>query len=86
MYRQQPCGPQVFSRLLPDTPPKYLGLYNDADAANSREAALRNHLIDFLVTRSRSFKDAIPADYSKRHPPIVRPTSALAPKADLSAA
>jgi len=24
---------------------KYLGLYNDADAANSREAALRNHLM-----------------------------------------
>jgi pyruvate-ferredoxin/flavodoxin oxidoreductase len=36
---------QVFSRLLPDTPQKYLGLYNDADAANSREAALRNHLM-----------------------------------------
>ena len=48
--------------------------------------ALRNHLIDFLVTRSKSFKDEIPADYSKRHPPIVRPTAALAPKADLSAA
>ncbi len=36
---------QVFSRLLPDTPQKYLGLYNDEDAANSREAALRNHLM-----------------------------------------
>ncbi|MEY4940326.1 MAG: hypothetical protein RIQ93_2061, partial [Verrucomicrobiota bacterium] len=36
---------QVFSRLLPDTPQKYLGLYNDSDAANSREAALRNHLM-----------------------------------------
>ncbi len=36
---------QVFSRLLPDTPQKYLGLYNDGDAANSREAALRNHLM-----------------------------------------
>ena len=36
---------QVFSRLLPDTPQKFLGLYNDADAANSREAALRNHLM-----------------------------------------
>lgn len=36
---------QVFSRLLPDTPQKYLGLYNDDDAANSREAALRNHLM-----------------------------------------
>src|ERR1041384_5489997 len=36
---------QIFSRLLPDTPQKFLGLYNDSDAANSREAALRNHLM-----------------------------------------
>ncbi len=36
---------QVFSRLLPDTPQKFLGLYNDTDAAASREAALRNHLM-----------------------------------------
>lgn len=36
---------QIFSRLLPDTPQKYLGLYNDNDAAGSREAALRNHLM-----------------------------------------
>src|SRR5208283_4926643 len=36
---------QVFSRLLPDTPQKYLGLYNDQDPAGSREAALRNHLM-----------------------------------------
>ena len=32
---------QIFSRLLPDTSQKFLGLYNDADAATSREAALR---------------------------------------------
>ena len=36
---------QIFSRLLPDTPQKFLGLYNDQDAAGSREAALRNHLM-----------------------------------------
>ena len=36
---------QIFSRLLPDTPQKFLGLYNDTDAAGSREAALRNHLM-----------------------------------------
>ncbi|MEW6303351.1 MAG: 2-oxoacid:acceptor oxidoreductase family protein [Verrucomicrobiota bacterium] len=36
---------QIFSRLLPDTPQKFLGLYNDEDAASSREAALRNHLM-----------------------------------------
>src|SRR4051794_39865634 len=36
---------QIFSRLLPDTPPKYLGLYNDDAPQDSREAALRNHLM-----------------------------------------
>ena len=36
---------QIFSRLLPDTSQKFLGLYNDGEAANSREAALRNHLM-----------------------------------------
>jgi nitrate/nitrite transport system ATP-binding protein len=32
---------------------------------------LRNHLIDFLVTRSRTFRDAPTPDYDQRHPPIV---------------
>ncbi len=36
---------QIFSRLLPDTRQKYLGLYNDGAPENSREAALRNHLM-----------------------------------------
>ncbi len=36
---------QIFSRLLPDTPAKYLGLYNDESPEQSREAALRNHLM-----------------------------------------
>jgi pyruvate-ferredoxin/flavodoxin oxidoreductase len=36
---------QIFSRLLPDTPQKFLGLYDDAAPADSREAALRNHLM-----------------------------------------
>ena len=36
---------QVFSRLLPDTPQKYLGLYNDDDIMSSRDATLRNHLM-----------------------------------------
>ncbi|HEY8579381.1 MAG TPA: ABC transporter ATP-binding protein [Beijerinckiaceae bacterium] len=34
---------------------------------------LRNHLIDFLVTRSKTFKDDIPHGYDKRRPPVVRP-------------
>jgi nitrate/nitrite transport system ATP-binding protein len=41
--------------------------------------ALRNHLIDFLVTRSRTFKDEIPADYDRRKPPVVRPVMQLQP-------
>src|SRR5437660_11408943 len=36
---------QIFSRLLPDTPQKYLGLYTDNAPQDSREAALRNHLM-----------------------------------------
>ena len=33
--------------------------------------ALRNHLIDFLVERSRTFKDLPPSGYDRRHPPLV---------------
>ncbi len=36
---------QVFSRLLPDTNQKFLGLYQDESPETSREAALRNHLM-----------------------------------------
>lgn len=36
---------QVFSRLLPDTPQKYLGLYDNEAPQDSRPAALRNHLM-----------------------------------------
>ncbi|NCF85460.1 MAG: oxidoreductase [Verrucomicrobiaceae bacterium] len=36
---------QIFSRLLPDTPQKYLGLYQDESPQDSRPAALRNHLM-----------------------------------------
>jgi pyruvate-ferredoxin/flavodoxin oxidoreductase len=36
---------QIFSRLLPDTPQKFLGLYKDDAPQDSREAALRNHLM-----------------------------------------
>jgi nitrate/nitrite transport system ATP-binding protein len=36
---------------------------------------LRNYLIDFLVARSRNFEEDIPADYDRRHPPLVDPVS-----------
>lgn len=35
--------------------------------------AVRNHLIDFLVTRSKTFRDEVPAGYDRRRPPVVRP-------------
>ena len=42
--------------------------------------AVRNHLVDFLVTRSRTFKSEKPEGYDQRHPPVVRPSS-TAPEA-----
>src|SRR3954447_12678473 len=40
----------------------------------TRYYALRNHLIDFLVTRSKTLRDAQPEGYDQRHPPVVRPS------------
>ncbi len=34
---------------------------------------IRNHLVDFLVTRSKEFASAVPAGYDSRNPPLVRP-------------
>ena len=36
---------------------------------------LRNHLVDFLVTRSRLFNANPPAGYDPRHPPVVAPAA-----------
>ncbi|MFG1462419.1 ABC transporter ATP-binding protein [Xanthobacter sp. DSM 24535] len=44
--------------------------------------AVRNHLIDFLVERSKTFKDQHPAGYDHRHPPVVRPTASPSPLPD----
>ncbi|QXX76306.1 ABC transporter ATP-binding protein [Methylovirgula sp. HY1] len=44
--------------------------------------ALRNHLIDFLVDRSRSFEKALPQDYNRRQPPIVNPAGPPRPDHD----
>ena len=41
---------------------------------------IRNHLVDFLVTRSKEFASNIPAGYDPKHPPQVRP--GLEPDAD----
>ena len=34
---------------------------------------IRNHLVDFLVIRSKQFESSMPADYDPRHPPVVAP-------------
>ena len=41
--------------------------------------ALRNHLVDFLVTRSRLFNADPPAGYDPRNPPVVAPAADAAP-------
>ncbi len=35
--------------------------------------AIRNHLVDFLVSRSKRFSEALPADYDAKNPPLVTP-------------
>ena len=41
--------------------------------------AVRNHLIDFLVERSKTFKSALPPGYDHRTPPVVRPVAGPLP-------
>jgi nitrate/nitrite transport system ATP-binding protein len=38
---------------------------------------LRNHLMDFLVTRSRTLRDLAPSLVDNRHPPVVRPVASV---------
>lgn len=40
---------------------------------------IRNHLIDFLVSRSKDFTEQPPEDYDPRHPPLVTPGLDVAP-------
>ncbi len=39
---------------------------------------IRNHLVDFLVSRSKEFTERPPANYDPRHPPLVTPGLAAA--------
>ena len=34
---------------------------------------IRNHLVDFLVSRSRLFNESVPKDYDPKNPPLVTP-------------
>ena len=40
---------------------------------------IRNHLVDFLVLRSKGFTERPPADYDPRNPPLVSPGLDLVP-------
>ena len=41
--------------------------------------AIRNHLVDFLVSRSKEFTEQPPAGYDPKHPPLVSPGLAAVP-------
>jgi nitrate/nitrite transport system ATP-binding protein len=50
--------------------------------------AIRNHLVDFLVSRSKRFSEELPAGYDAKHPPLVMPgvetqSKPPAPKAEI---
>ncbi len=48
--------------------------------------ALRNHLMDFLVTRSKTLRDqGMPDGYDPRHPPLVRPALSKEDAASIAA-
>jgi len=34
---------------------------------------IRNHLVDFLLSRSKQFNESVPAGYDPKHPPLVTP-------------
>ena len=48
--------------------------------------AVRNHLIDFLVSRSKALRDDPLPGYDQRHPPVVRPSLSEADAAAIAAA
>ena len=47
---------------------------------------IRNHLVDFLVSRSKLFNEDVPADYDPRNPPLVTPGRDEPPPAATSGA
>ena len=48
--------------------------------------AIRNHLVEFLVKRSKTFRDQPPKEYDPQHPLVVRPGLDTAAMASASAA
>lgn len=45
----------------------------------SRFYAIRNHLVDFLVSRSKRFSEEMPANYDPKNPPLVMPGAEAPP-------
>ena len=72
-------GPSArIAEIVENTLPKER-IARRAAQASPNYYPLRNHLIDFLVTRSRELACTRGARPSDRHPPVVRPTAAAQP-------
>ncbi|MFD2181650.1 ABC transporter ATP-binding protein [Rhodoplanes azumiensis] len=65
-------GPQAVLAEIVDNPLPADRARNDVHK-HPLYYAVRNHVVDFLVTRSKSFSDADKAALDRRTPPIVRP-------------
>ncbi|MFL9828296.1 ABC transporter ATP-binding protein [Rhodoplanes sp. SY1] len=65
-------GPQAVLAEIVDNPLPADRARNDVHK-HPLYYAVRNHVVDFLVTRSKSFSDADKTALDRRNPPIVRP-------------
>ena len=65
-------GPQArIAEIVVNTLPK--SRTRETLHKESRFYAIRNHLVDFLVSRSKRFSEEMPADYDPKNPPLVMP-------------
>ncbi len=65
-------GPQArIAEIVVNTLPK--SRTRETLHKESRFYAIRNHLVDFLVSRSKRFSEELPADYDPKNPPLVMP-------------
>ena len=72
-------GPQArIAEIVVNTLPRYRS--RNTIHKDPQYYPIRNHLVDFLVSRSKGFTEQPPADYDPRHPPLVTPgLAAVAP-------
>jgi nitrate/nitrite transport system ATP-binding protein len=65
-------GPQArIAEIVVNTLPKERS--RETLHKESRYYAIRNHLVDFLVSRSKRFSEELPAGYDAKHPPLITP-------------